>query len=103
MPEMAQISIEKIPEPGTEDMVTLVHNVLESVLFQLPFPFMSADVMSAATVLLIDAVMVAVMEGKLTKEELADEICGVIRKTIEEWQPHHSNVTSPELMNRTTQ
>lgn len=103
MPKMAQISIEKIPEPGTEDMIALVYNVLEGVLSQLPFPFTFADVMSAATALLIDAGMAAVMEGKLTKEGVADEICRVIRKAIEEWQPQHSSVTSSELMNRTTQ
>lgn len=103
MPETAKITVDKIPEPGTDEMIAMVHSVLEQVLSQLPFPFMAGDVMSAATALLIDAGMVSVMEGGHTKEELADEICGVIRKAIDEWQPHHSNVTSSELMNRTTQ
>ncbi len=102
MQETLRITLEKVPEPGTDEMIPLIHSILEQVLFQLPFPFMAADVMSAATALLIDAGMVSVMEGGHTKETLADEICGVIRKAIEEWRPEHSNVTSSALQERIT-
>lgn len=102
MPETAKIVVEKIPEPGTDDMIAMVHSVLEQVLSQLPFPFMDTDVMSAATALLIDAGMISVMDGGHTKDTLADEICGVIRGAIDEWRPEHSNVTSSALQERVT-
>lgn len=93
----------KVPDPATDKMIALLHSVLEGTLGVLPFPFTAGDVMSAATAILIDAGMVSVMEGKQTKEELEAEICAVIREAIQTWRPGHSNVTSDELANRTTQ
>lgn len=99
----AQFNLEKIPDANTEEIIRLIHSILEAVMTQLPFPFTAGDVMSAAMALLIDAGMLSVMEGLQTKEELADKICVAIRSAIEQWNPKHSNITSDVLQNRTTQ
>lgn len=75
------------PEPNTTEMVSTLHSVVEQLLSQLPFDFTRADVMSMATHLIIDAGMVAVMEGRVSREELADDITGAVRQQVMAWKP----------------
>lgn len=95
MREEAKIEIgEEFPAPDSEEMSFLLHSVVEQLLQQLPFPFVAGAVMEMSTKLLIDAGMIAVMEGKSTREELKANIFDVIGRAIDAWKPEHSNVIS---------
>lgn len=80
------------PKHQTEEMVGTLCSVVEQLLVQLPFDFTTGDVMAMATHLIIDAGMVAVMEGKVSREELAEDIAGAVRHQVMAWRPEFSTL-----------
>ena len=84
---------DEIPPPGTPEMARMIHSIIEQLLTQLPFAFKASDVMSASSVLLVDAGMMSVEGGFGTKEKLVSEITATVERLVEGWNPKESNVT----------
>ncbi len=91
-PVMLEVQIDETPEPGTDEMCALLHHILEGVLKGLPFDFAASDVMSVSTKLLLDVGMIAVMEGKTTRDELISDVHEVFKMNAKEWTPDKSTL-----------
>lgn len=83
-----------MPEPKTDEMVTLLNSAMEEALAAISnrYRFANGDVMSAALHVMVDAGMVSVHNGDQTREQLVDDIIVGVRACVMGWQPSHSTI-----------
>jgi hypothetical protein len=68
----------------TDGMTSALAEAMEEALMamHLMVRFSTGDVMSAALHIMVDAGMRAVEEGRTTREQLIEDICGAARKAV---------------------
>lgn len=77
-----EVMVVPIPDANTNEMVTLLHEMIESLLHQLPFPFSYADIMGAALYHVVEGGLVNAESPEKLRQDIVEAIDRIIPELL---------------------